>query len=79
MKGLKLGDRVRLKVDALIARKGTTGTIIRVDYYGYENGYTFLKDGSSESCDAFHDELAKMQDQTPNPEHSRYLFARGLA
>jgi len=74
MRTLKIGDRVRLKVHSLFSRKGKTGTVIETR----TDTVRFLKDQSAEFCDACHHEVAKMRDQTPNPEHSRYLLERGL-
>jgi len=64
---IKKGDRVRLKVHALGCRKGTTGTIVETPFH--EDTVCFLKDGSTETCHACRHEVAKMHDQTPNPEH----------
>ena len=65
---LKRGDRVRLKVRSIFGWKGC-GT--------YLGGGAFVRDGSdgltygpSMAADY---ELARMRDQTPNPEHAQIV------
>jgi len=87
MKQLKKGDRVRLKVDSFLSRKSKTGTVVETgshkDGEGSHCSVWFLKDGSFEeeiqlrTCHVLRYQVAKMRDQTPNPEHVNYLSKQG--
>lgn len=87
MRELKKGDRVRLKVDSFLSRKGRTGTVVDIAPHksGEDSHYSvwFLKDGSFEeeiklrTCHVLRYQIAKMRDQTPNPEHVNYLSKQG--
>ena len=58
---LRFGTRVRAKVRTMISGWKGTGTYL---YDGF-----FLKDGSNTRTVFADFELARMRDQTPNPEH----------